>query len=100
MQGYVLTVERKMNVAPEVIFEVLSDASKHSIIDGSGMVRRFAGVIRDAALAEAWADELRSATESVRQSRVEAARLSPVHAAMNASVSTESSTVRVIERAP
>jgi hypothetical protein len=39
MQGYVLTVDRKVNASPEAIFDVLSDASKHSLIDGSGMVQ-------------------------------------------------------------
>jgi hypothetical protein len=39
MQGYVLTVDRKINASPEAIFDVLSDASKHSLIDGSGMVQ-------------------------------------------------------------
>jgi len=39
MDGYVLTVERTIRAAPEVIFAVLADPSKHSSIDGSGMVQ-------------------------------------------------------------
>jgi uncharacterized protein YndB with AHSA1/START domain len=39
MTGYVLTVERKIRATPEVIFDVLSDASQHALIDGSGMVQ-------------------------------------------------------------
>jgi len=39
MQGYVLTVERVISTTPERIFDVLSDAAKHSHIDGSGMLQ-------------------------------------------------------------
>jgi len=39
MDGLVLTVERRIRAAPEVIFEVLADPSKHSIIDGSEMLQ-------------------------------------------------------------
>jgi uncharacterized protein YndB with AHSA1/START domain len=39
MTGYVLTVEREIRATPEVIFDVLSDASQHALIDGSGMVQ-------------------------------------------------------------
>ncbi len=39
MQGYVLTVERMIPSSPEVIFDVLADASKHTLIDGSGMLQ-------------------------------------------------------------
>ena len=39
MKGYVLTVERMIRAAPEAIFDVLSDAAKHSLIDGSGMLQ-------------------------------------------------------------
>ncbi len=39
MDGWVLTVERTIRAAPEVIFEVLVDPSKHSIIDGSEMLQ-------------------------------------------------------------
>ncbi len=39
MKGYVLTVERVMNASPEAIFDVLSNAGRHSSIDGSGMVQ-------------------------------------------------------------
>jgi hypothetical protein len=39
VQGYVLTVERMVPASPEAIFEVLSDATKHSQIDGSGMLQ-------------------------------------------------------------
>jgi hypothetical protein len=39
MHGYVLSVERKIPASPERIFDVLSDASKHSEIDGSGMLQ-------------------------------------------------------------
>ena len=39
MQGYVLTVERMIPAPPEAIFEVLSDASRHNQIDGSGMLQ-------------------------------------------------------------
>ncbi|MGD0394422.1 MAG: SRPBCC family protein [Acidimicrobiales bacterium] len=39
MKGYVLSVERTIPAPPEVIFDVLSDPSKHSVIDGSGMLQ-------------------------------------------------------------
>lgn len=39
MQGDVLTVERVIAAAPEAIFALLSDASKHPLIDGSGSVK-------------------------------------------------------------
>jgi uncharacterized protein YndB with AHSA1/START domain len=39
MKGYVLTVERLIAAPPEQIFELLSDASKHSLIDGSGTLQ-------------------------------------------------------------
>jgi uncharacterized protein YndB with AHSA1/START domain len=39
VQGYVLTVKRLIPASPETIFEVLADASKHSAIDGSGMLQ-------------------------------------------------------------
>src|SRR5450631_4438082 len=39
MKGYVLSVERLIRAAPEVIFDVLSDPGKHSLIDGSGMLQ-------------------------------------------------------------
>ena len=37
--AYVLTVDRLIRVEPSVIFDVLADASKHSLIDGSGMLQ-------------------------------------------------------------
>jgi hypothetical protein len=39
LKGYVLSVERTIPVAPEVIFDILSDATQHSVIDGSGMLQ-------------------------------------------------------------
>jgi Polyketide cyclase / dehydrase and lipid transport len=39
VKGNVLTVERTMAARPEVIFDVLADASKHALIDGSGMLQ-------------------------------------------------------------
>jgi uncharacterized protein YndB with AHSA1/START domain len=39
MDGLVLTVERMIRASPEVIFDVLVDPSRHSLIDGSGMLR-------------------------------------------------------------
>lgn len=39
MQGYVLTVERMIPSSPEAIFDVLADAAKHTLIDGSGMLQ-------------------------------------------------------------
>jgi uncharacterized protein YndB with AHSA1/START domain len=39
VKGYVLTVERRIAASPETIFDVLSDATKHCLIDGSGMLQ-------------------------------------------------------------
>ena len=39
MQGYVLTVKRMIPASPETIFDILSDATQHSAIDGSGMLQ-------------------------------------------------------------
>jgi uncharacterized protein YndB with AHSA1/START domain len=39
MKGFVLSVERTIPASPEAIFDVLSDAAKHSLIDGSGMLQ-------------------------------------------------------------
>ena len=39
MKSNVFTVERMIRASPEVIFEVLADPAKHSLIDGSGMVQ-------------------------------------------------------------
>jgi hypothetical protein len=39
MKGYVLSVERLIRASPEAIFDVLSDAGRHSLIDGSGMLQ-------------------------------------------------------------
>ncbi len=39
MQGYVLTVKRLIEAPPQTIFDILSDASQHSAIDGSGMLQ-------------------------------------------------------------
>jgi uncharacterized protein YndB with AHSA1/START domain len=39
MEGFVLTVERRIRATPEAIFDVLANASKHSLIDGSDMVQ-------------------------------------------------------------
>jgi hypothetical protein len=39
VQGYVLTVKRMIPASPEAIFDVLSDATQHSVIDGSGMLQ-------------------------------------------------------------
>jgi uncharacterized protein YndB with AHSA1/START domain len=39
MEGFVLTVERMIRATPEVIFDVLADPSKHSLIDGSGLLQ-------------------------------------------------------------
>jgi uncharacterized protein YndB with AHSA1/START domain len=39
MQGYVLSVERKVPASPEAIFDVLTDAAQHTLIDGSGMLQ-------------------------------------------------------------
>ncbi len=39
MQGYVLSVERMIPAPPGMIFDILTDATKHSRIDGSGMLQ-------------------------------------------------------------
>jgi hypothetical protein len=39
MQGYVLSVEHMIPSPPEAIFDVLADAAKHTLIDGSGMLQ-------------------------------------------------------------
>jgi uncharacterized protein YndB with AHSA1/START domain len=39
MKEYVLSVERVIRASPETIFDVLSDAARHSLIDGSGMLQ-------------------------------------------------------------
>jgi uncharacterized protein YndB with AHSA1/START domain len=39
VDGYVLTVERVIAAPPEAIFDVLADAGKHHLIDGSGMLQ-------------------------------------------------------------
>jgi uncharacterized protein YndB with AHSA1/START domain len=39
VKGYVLSVERVISAPPEAIFEVLSNAGRHSSIDGSGMLQ-------------------------------------------------------------
>ncbi len=39
MKDYVLSVERTIAATPGAIFDVLSDAAKHSLIDGSGMLQ-------------------------------------------------------------
>jgi uncharacterized protein YndB with AHSA1/START domain len=39
VDGYVLTVERDIAAPPQAIFEVLADAGKHHLIDGSGMLQ-------------------------------------------------------------
>jgi len=39
MKGYVLSVERMVPAPPEPIFDLLADASKHPLIDGSGMLQ-------------------------------------------------------------
>ncbi len=43
MKGYVLTVQRLIAAPPEPIFGILSDASKHVLIDGSGMLQGLSG---------------------------------------------------------
>jgi uncharacterized protein YndB with AHSA1/START domain len=40
MEGFVLTVERTIQATPEAIFDILADPSKHSLIDGSGMLQQ------------------------------------------------------------
>ena len=39
MKGYVLTVEKTVPAPPEVVFDILADASRHHLIDGSGMLQ-------------------------------------------------------------
>jgi uncharacterized protein YndB with AHSA1/START domain len=39
MKSDVFTVERLINAPPEVIFDVLADPARHSLIDGSGMLQ-------------------------------------------------------------
>ena len=39
MKGYVLTVERVVPAAPDAVFDILADASRHHLIDGSGMLQ-------------------------------------------------------------
>ena len=39
MQGDVITVERVVHASPEAIFDLLADAAKHAVIDGSGTVK-------------------------------------------------------------
>jgi uncharacterized protein YndB with AHSA1/START domain len=39
MDGWVLTVERVVPAPPNAVFDVLADPAKHSLIDGSGMLR-------------------------------------------------------------
>lgn len=39
MRGDVVTVERVIACEPSAVFELLADASKHSLIDGSGSVK-------------------------------------------------------------
>jgi uncharacterized protein YndB with AHSA1/START domain len=43
MDGNVLTVERLIRAAPDVIFDVLADPARHPLIDGSGMVQGTTG---------------------------------------------------------
>ncbi|MGB7052135.1 MAG: SRPBCC family protein [Acidimicrobiales bacterium] len=43
MKGYVLTVERFIEAPPTPIFDLLSDPSKHALIDGSGMLQGLSG---------------------------------------------------------
>ena len=38
MDGYVLSVERVISAPPEAIFDLVADARKHPLIDGSGSV--------------------------------------------------------------
>ena len=40
MDGDVVSVDRVIAAAPEVIFEYVADAAKHPLIDGSGMVKQ------------------------------------------------------------
>jgi uncharacterized protein YndB with AHSA1/START domain len=39
MKDDVFTVERLIDASPEVIFDVLADPAKHTLIDGSGMLQ-------------------------------------------------------------
>ena len=39
MKGYVLTVERMVPAPPDAVFDILADASRHHLIDGSGMLQ-------------------------------------------------------------
>jgi uncharacterized protein YndB with AHSA1/START domain len=39
MKDYIFTVERLISAPPEVIFDVLANPAKHSLIDGSGMLQ-------------------------------------------------------------
>jgi uncharacterized protein YndB with AHSA1/START domain len=43
MDGDVLSVERVIAAAPEVIFDYVADAAKHPLIDGSGTVKQVKG---------------------------------------------------------
>jgi uncharacterized protein YndB with AHSA1/START domain len=40
MDGTVVTTERTINAAPDAIFDLLADASRHPDIDGSGTVKK------------------------------------------------------------
>ena len=40
MNGNVVSVERKIAAPPEAIFDLLADPAKHSVIDGSGTVKK------------------------------------------------------------
>jgi uncharacterized protein YndB with AHSA1/START domain len=40
MDGYVLSVERVIPAPPEKIFDLVADAAKHPLIDGSGSVKQ------------------------------------------------------------
>jgi hypothetical protein len=39
MKGYVLTVARMVPASPDAVFDILADASRHHLIDGSGMLQ-------------------------------------------------------------
>jgi uncharacterized protein YndB with AHSA1/START domain len=39
MNGYVLSVERTIPVAPDAVFDVVADAGQHTLYDGSGMLQ-------------------------------------------------------------
>ena len=39
MDGFVLTVQRMIQASPEDVFDVLADPSRHSIIDGTGLLQ-------------------------------------------------------------